>query len=451
MKKKPPIYMALIKLALPLMFIQICQASLGLVDTLLAGQYHYQDLAAVGLASNIWTPIAILITGIMYALVPKFSAADGQQDTQTSASLIVLGKRNAAFLSLFGFCLVQVFAFAAPYLISDQNVASISKNYLHAVAFAVPGLTYMILYRFFNEGRGNMGPIALTGAMLLVVNSALNLVLVNGYLGFPQLGGVGCGIATAITTYCALTLLFLLSRRSLKALAPQANSTNPAKAKGLLLEGLPIGIALILEVLALTALAFFASALGTKVVAAHQVAINIAMVVFMIPVAISSAATIQVSHYRGQSLPLESKRSGVAALTMATLYGVAMTAMILTFGRQIAPWFSEDSEVVAIISSLILFIAMFQLVDAIQMVAAGILRGLEEFVKPLVTVLFVYWIVVIPISYLIGVKGWLVEQPAIEHIWLLLTCGLTFAALLLGTQSYLQLNKHLGKHELTTA
>ncbi len=451
MKKKPPIYMALIKLALPLMFIQICQASLGLVDTLLAGQYHYRDLAAVGLASNIWTPIAILITGIMYALVPKFSAADGQQNPETCAKLLALGKRNAAVLSLFGFCLVQILAFSAPCLIAAQDVAKISQNYLHAVAFAVPGLTYMVLFRFFNEGRGNMRPIALTGALLLVVNSGLNLVLVNGYLGFPELGGLGCGIATTITTYCALTGLIFLSRRSLQALAQPAGKADPAEAKQLLLEGLPIGIALILEVLALTALAFFASALGTKVVAAHQVAINIAMVVFMIPVAISSAATIQVSHYRGQSLPSESRRAGLAALTMATLYGTIMTAVILAFGQHIAPWFSDDPEVVALISSLILFIAMFQLVDAIQMVAAGILRGLEEFVKPLMTVLFVYWIVIIPISYFIGIKGWLVEQPNIEHIWLLLTCGLTFAALLLGMQSYLQLNRNLVRTELTTA
>lgn len=451
MNNKPPIYKEIIKLSLPLMFIQICQASLGLVDTLLAGQYHYKDLAAVGLASNIWTPIAILITGIMYALVPKFSSADAKQDNEACAKLLALGKRNATVLSVLGFLALQLFAFSAPYIISDQEVAKISQHYLHAVAFAVPGLTYMILYRFFNEGRGDMLPIALTGALLLVLNSVLNFVLVNGHLGLPALGGLGCGVATAITTYCALFCLFALSRKSLKSLNNNNRSVESSEAKNLMLEGLPIGIALILEVLALTALAFFASVLGTKVVAAHQVAINVAMVVFMIPVAISSAATIQVSKYRGMSLPFESKRSGIAALTMATLYGGIMTVLILVFGKQIAPWFSEDPEVIALISSLIIFIAMFQLVDAIQMVAAGILRGLEEFVRPLVTVLFVYWIVIIPISYAIGVKGWLVDQPDIEHIWLLLTCGLTFAALLLGTQSYLQLTKNVHKPELANA
>lgn len=280
------------------MFIQICQASLGLVDTLLAGQYHYKDLAAVGLASNIWTPIAILIIGIMYALVPKFSSADAKQDNEACAKLLALGKRNATVLSVLGFLALQLFAFSAPYIISDQEVAKISQHYLHAVAFAVPGLTYMILYRFFNEGRGDMLPIALTGALLLVLNSVLNFVLVNGHLGLPALGGLGCGVATAITTYCALFCLFALSRKSLKSLNNNNRSVESSEARNLMLEGLPIGIALILEVLALTALAFFASVLGTKVVAAHQVAINVAMVVFMIPVAISSAATIQVSKYR---------------------------------------------------------------------------------------------------------------------------------------------------------
>ncbi len=441
MKKKVSIYKALIKLALPLMFIQVCQASLGLIDTVIAGQYDYRDLAAVGLASNIWTPIAILITGIMYALVPKFSAAMGKQDFANVAMLLRIGKRNAIVLSVFGFLLVQLFAFLMPYLISEPDVALISQHYLHAIAFAMPGFSYMLLYRFFNEGRGSMAPIAITGLLLLVLNSLLNLVLVNGYLGLPKLGGLGCGIATTITTYCALAVLMFLSQNSLKKLNDGENKCSPIKPKHLLLEGLPIGLALTLEVLALTALAFFASLLGTKVIAAHQVAINLAMVIFMIPVAISSAATIQVSHYQGLSQPSSAKQTGLTALTIAVIYGSIMSLAILAFGHNLAPLFSDDPEVVTLISSLIIFIAMFQLVDAIQMVAAGILRGLEEFIKPLVTVLFVYWIVIIPISYVIGVKGWLVEQPNIKHIWIMLTLGLTFAAMLLGAQSYIQLNK----------
>lgn len=437
-----PIYRRIIALTLPLMFIQICQASLGLVDTLIAGQYHYKDLAAVGLASNLWSPVAILLTGIMYALVPKFSSAVGNNQWEKVSELFRLGKRNALILSVIGFMLLQTLAFLMPIFIVDPEVAGIAKNYLHAVAFAIPGLTYIVLYRFLNEGHSNMKPIAITGGLLLITNCGLNYILVGGFAGFPPLGGLGCGVATVISTYLALLCLKTLSAKTLHPLKPLMNDPIDAKsAQKLMLEGLPIGIALVLEVLALTALAFMASTLGTKVVAAHQVAINIAMVIFMIPVAISSAATIQVAHFHGKQESNNSRKTALAAMLIAAGYGSVMTLILLLFGHHLTGLFTQDQEVNNLISGLIIFIAMFQLVDALQMVAAGILRGLEEFVKPLLTVLFIYWVVIIPASYLIGVKGWLVSEPRIETIWMMLTLGLTFAAVFLGLQSYRMLNK----------
>jgi len=438
------IYAPILKLAIPIMFIQLCQASLGLVDTIIAGQFHYQGLAGVGLGSNIWTPIVILFTGILYALIPKFSAAASNQDVEQIHTLLKQGRKNANLLALIGFIAVQGFAFSCPLFIDDAQVAAITKQYLHFIAFGLPGLIHMVLYRFLSEGNSELQPVVLTGVTLLLVNTFLNYVFVNGLFNFPQLGGAGCGLATALSIYIALLMIQFLTTRSL----PSVFTAKPAvfkneDCKALLLEGLPVGIALVLEVLALTALAFFASKLGTKVIAAHQVAISIAMVVFMIPVALSSAVTIRVAHCQGLQKPLITMKTGLAALKLASVYGLFMSGMIFLFSHHIVGLFSQDTEVIAIISGLVVYIAVFQLVDSVQIVAAGILRGLEEFIKPLIAVLFTYWVVVIPLSYLVGVKGWWVDQPSIETIWMLLSLGLTMAALVLGVQAYLQLSERL--------
>ena len=156
-----------------------------------------------------------------------------------------------------------------------------------------------------------------------------------------------------------------------------------------------------------------------------------------------SAATIRVAHYQGLEEPENSKKSGLGALKLSALYGLIMTGLVFAFREQIVTLFSQDKEVIALISGLVLYIAVFQFVDAIQIVAAGILRGLEEFIKPLIAVLCTYWVVVIPLSYFIGIRGWWIAKPGIYTIWTLLSLGLACAAIVLGSQAYIQLSAKL--------
>lgn len=135
----------ILQLALPLILIQLCQALLGLVNTIVAGRYHYLDLAAIGLGSNIWAPVFILFTGILYVLVPKFSLLKYKEDSQQTAQLYQQGKRVSFLLAILGFVFIQALAYLCPLFIPDPDVAKICKNYLHLIAFAMPALVYMVL------------------------------------------------------------------------------------------------------------------------------------------------------------------------------------------------------------------------------------------------------------------------------------------------------------------
>ncbi len=442
-------YAAILKLALPLIFIQLCQATLGLVDTMIAGRYSSADLAAVGLGSNLWTPLFILFTGVLYVLVPKFARAFARGNDGQVGNLFWRGHQLGVWLSIVGFLMVHIFAWLCPLLIADAQVAHICKRYLHYIAFGFPGLVYLLLYRFACEGSSQLFPVIVTSVLLLLFNGLLNVVFVYGWGSVEPMGGAGCGLATTIAIYITLLVTRWLTRRTVTQIKKgpgfyERSDEVPATPMRLLLEGLPIGIALVVEVLAIVTLAFFAASLGVEVIAAHQIAINIAMVCFMVPVALSNATTIRIAHFRAQNDVRNKKYTGWAAMSLAVLYGVGIGGLLLMLGNSIVNAFSTDQRVVIITAGLIVYVALFQLFDAIQIVASGILRGVEQFTKPMLVMLLVYWVLVVPISYAVGIKGWGIEglgmsSGGIDVIWLILAIGLGSAALILTHLSRLHL------------
>lgn len=436
------IYRPLLKLALPLIFIQLCQASLGLVDTMVAGQYNYKDLAGIGLGSAIWTPVFILFTGIMFVMVPKLSEMNAANDYHQMIGVFHSAQRLAAFLSVIGFVLVHVFAFSVSWMVADPDVASVTKSYLHFIAFGIPAMVYILLYRFSCEGSSRLTPIIKVFVTLLVINTLLNFLFVFGIADMRGIGGAGCGLATTLSAYLVLFVMKKLAKQALPWLHLQANvKADRLQTKALLLDGIPIGVAFIVEVLALTALAFLASSLGVKEVAAHQIAINIAMVVFMIPLALSSATTIQIAYFSQADMRNARKQTVSAAVLMAMIYGLIMAIIIIFFGKTILLAFSEDKGTLFLATGLLIYIALFQFFDAIQIVAAGILRGLQQFLTPMLVILVTYWLLVVPSSYLIINSQWN-QGFGINTIWLLLSSGIAIAAISLFMIIYKQVFSH---------
>ncbi|CAM3898749.1 Multidrug resistance protein NorM [Vibrio aerogenes CECT 7868] len=424
-----------LKLAIPIMFIQVCQASLGLADTFVAGRYNVIDLAGIGLGSSLWTPVLTLITGVLYALVPKISASASTGRYTQMQQLFQHGKKITVILSTVGFILIQLLAFLCPLLIDDQQVATVTRQYLHYIAFGMPGLIYMVLNRFFCEGNSCLKPVFLTTVVLSGINLLLNYGLVNGWGILPRLGGAGCGLATAISVTTGAVMIHVLARRHIPFAFPVTPvTTNTHETKALFFEGLPVGISIVVEVLALTLLAFFASSMGTAVIAAHQIAINIALVVFMIPLALSSAATIRVAHFSGHQQQDNTAKTSSAVFFLTMAYGILMAVMINWFISPIVTGFSHDPEVQRLLKTLLGYIALFQFADAIMIVASGILRGMQEFIKPLIATFAAYWIFILPLSYVVGVQGWWWHAPGIQVIWSLLIAGLTGAAIILVVQ-----------------
>ncbi|KAA8734722.1 MATE family efflux transporter [Acinetobacter qingfengensis] len=432
------IFIPVLSLAFPLILIQLCQASLGLIDTIVAGRYNYQDLAGVGLGTNIWSPVFILFTGILYVIVPKFSELQHSENIKEKIILLQQGKNIAFILAIIGFLIIQFLAFISPFFIKDAFVANITKNYLHLVAFAIPGLIYMVLYRFVSEGHSQLKPVIITVIVLLFTNTILCFYFVNGYGFFPEMGGAGTGLATAISAYVAFFIMRYLVENSLTDFKNKKYPKVSIKESMVLLkQGLPIGVAFILQILALAILAFFAANLGTKIIAAHQIVINIAMMIIMIPIAISSATTIRISYFSALiNHQREEILTSISAIFFTFIYSLITAILLLIFASEIIEIFSRDKVIVNVASGLIIYVAIFQVFDALQMVAAGILRGFQKFIPPLLAILICYWFIILPLSYFMGVRGWLQPFPNINIIWIVLSAGMIIAAIFLVFESY---------------
>jgi len=441
----------ILKLALPLILIQLCQASLGLINTIIAGRYHYLDLAAIGLGSNIWAPVFIFCTGVLYVLVPKFAVYKQQQAGAQADALYQQAKKTAWLLAALGFVLIQILALFCPFFIYDAQVAKITQNYLHFVAFGIPGLIFMVLYRFISEGHSTLRPVVLTFFVLLICDAMLSAMLVNGWGPITAMGGSGSGLATAISAYFGCTVMRYLVSQNLPGIkissAQQRMDTQAYTATfhdgiQLLKQGLPIGTALVLQILALAVLAFFVAQVGTKVIAAHQIVINIAMVIIMIPVAISSATTIRIAYFSAARNQQAKIQTGWTAAAITLLYGLLMSLLLVLFSKPITSLFTYDQAVLQIASDLIAYCAVFLFFDAFQTVASGVLRGLQQFFAPMLVILLSYWLLIIPLSYIVGVQGGLQLQSSAEIIWSILAAGIACAAVVMVMLSCRGILKH---------
>jgi len=221
---------------------------------------------------------------------------------------------------------------------------------------------------------------------------------------------------------------------------------HPAKMLPLLKLGLPIGGAIFIEVSLFCVIALFIASISTDVVAGHQIALNVASLVFMIPLSLALALTVRVGFNLGRGhLPgvLHARQSGMALIVVVALMN--STLMVL-FREPIARLYTDDMDVIALATSLLIFAAVFQLSDGLQVGANGVLRGLQDTTVPMLLTVVAYWLLGLPIGYALGMTNWLMPVPlGAQGFWVGLVAGLTAAAILLNLRVRLRL-RALSQH-----
>lgn len=421
------------RLALPLMGAQLAQMGMGVLDAIMAGRLSAADLAGIALGGSVLWPVMLLLMGVLQAVTPTVSQFNGARRYSEVGEVI----RQALWMALFAAVIVcLVITNAAPFYAFmgvDPAAVEVSVPYLKATAWGIPGLMMYFVLRFLAEGMGFTRPGLYIAVTALLIKIPLNFIFMYGYFGAPALGGVGCGVATAIVMWFEfLFILTVVVQNRFDAVAWRTKFSWPQyrHIRPLVIIGAPIGATIFLEMGVFSLTTIFLGRLGADIVASHTIAINLGGITYMLPLALGMAATIRVGFNIGaQDLALARKTSGAA---MKASLGVAIIAgvLVILLRERIASLYSNDPEVIVLASSLMLFVAVYQIFDDTQATALGVLRGYKDTQAPMWITLFGYWIIGLPVGYTLGF-GLLGDPMGIYGFWIGLVAGLVIVSALI--------------------
>ena len=392
-------------LGLPVLVTQIAQMGMNFVDTAMTGQASTADMAAVAVSGSIWVPVSLLGMGCLLSLPAMMAHLVGGGEQQRTPHLLRQGLWLSTLLSLV---LMGVFAFLSLHLELfglDAELAPLAAGYLRAMLFGLPGMMLFVNVRGFLEGYARTRPAMLVGLLGLALNVPCNYVLIYGKLGLPQLGAVGCGVATALCYWFMGLTLALYARREarcrklgplfLPLLLPrtageggEARRVDWPLVWRIFRIGLPGALAACFEASLFAVTALLLAPLGKVVVAGHQIAMNFSSIVYMLPLSLNITVAIRV----GQNL-------GAGRLERARLS--ARTALCL-----------------GLAVGLLVFAAVNQIPESLQTVSIGVLRAYNDTRYILGVCLFSYWIVGLGTGWTLARTDWLVPAMGATGFWI---------------------------------
>ncbi len=422
---------ALLHIGAPLMATQVIQMAMGFFDTVMMGRVGPTELAAVAIGTGLWHTLFLFALGILMALSPTVARLHGAGQSVAIAPVVRQSLWLAVTLGALCFAALHYSTVLLTAVGVEPAIIPVAHDYLRALSWGMWPIFASMTLRLFSEGIGRTQPILLVSLPGLLVNIAANYALIFGHWGFPALGALGCGIATALGMWVMLAgmLLFLLLDRRYRAYHLFRRWAWPdwRIMRPLLALGLPIGAGLFLEMAVFAAVALLLGTLGAVAAAAHQVALNVAGMTFMIPLGLSMATTVRVGHALGRGDSSAARFSGFTGIGLSGLFMAAMAVLIFTGHQTIARFYTDDPAVIAVAAGLLQLAALFQISDGLQVGALGALRGLQDTRWPMLIVLVAYWLIAFPLAWLLGVHwGWGPNGP-----WIGLIAGLTMAAILL--------------------
>lgn len=419
----------------PLIVNFLAVAGMNFADAVMAGRLGPSQLAAVAVGGSVWIIGLIFCLGLLMALSPIIARLYGAGHLDRIGRYVRQGVWIGLALSLTLFLLVQ--AFVEPFLALvgiDEAFRDLTSGYVKAIYFGLPAISVFFVLRFTNEGMGVTRPIMYASLFSLVMNVFLNYVLMFGKLGFPAFGVVGTGIASAITMWMmAIGLGIYLFKHPRYVPLRIFSKVAPIRLSifgEVLSLGWPIMISLVAEVGLFSAISLLMGTLGVTIAAAHQIAVNFASTMFMVPLALSSAITVRVGHELGKDNPAAARYAGKVGIIFCGIFMASSAIMMLLFRDVVVQLYTDDVQVQTIALSLLIMAALFQVADGVQIGAAGALRGYKDTRVPMVINTISYWIIGFPIAYVAARVLFL--DP--KYIWTGLVFALTVSAVLLTTR-----------------
>ncbi|WP_045681155.1 MATE family efflux transporter [Martelella endophytica] len=424
-------------LGIPLIGAQLAQQGINATDIVILGQLSAVDLAAAVLATQYFFTIFIFGSGLAIAVMPMVADAYGRGDEVAVRRSMRMGMWASL---IYGVLVLPLFIWSETILLAmgqEVDVAEHAAHYLHIVGFAMFPAQLFFVLRSLVSATGRAGIVLWATVAMLALNAVLAYVLVLGHLGLPQLGIRGAAIA-ALAIQCTGFLILAVYIERDAELCRYRLFTRfwrpdwPALREVVAL-GLPIGVSVLAEVSMFTVSSVLMGQFGAVPLAAHGIAIQLSSITFMVPLGLSQAGTVRVGRFHGAGDRVNLKRASIVVMIVAFLFALASGLSFALFPMALASLFidtglPEAPAVLAYAMPLMLVAALFQLMDGGQVTLNGLLRGLKDARIPMVLVLIAYWVVGLPLAWLLafplGLEG--------IGIWIGFLLGLGSAAVMLG-------------------
>lgn len=413
-----------LRLAAPVALSQVSDMLTVTADTIMVGMLGTTALAAVTLANSISIVVMLFAIGYTIAITPLAAREWGGKNHGAFFAII---KRGFHVSMLITTLLVVLLLLGSPFMHLTGSPTEVCEQAIPFFRWIVLSFLLRIAFGSFkqaSEATGNSHTPMMIALFANIVNVFLNWVFIWGKLGMPELGAEGAGVATFLSRVVACAIAWIawqqLKRRNPHTYQPLPNHVT----QKLFRSGTVIGSQIVLEVLAFASGAIMMGWISTTALAAHQVALNLASISFMIALGLGSAATVRISNFLGEHKPTEAMKAGWTTIQLVVGYEL-FSALLYVLGRTLFPTFyTVDLEVIQLASYLLLFAAIFQLVDGVQAVALGVLRGLHDHNVPTLIAGVSYLAVALPTSYVVA----FVFKVGPGGIWIGYVAGLIVAA-----------------------
>ena len=425
------------KLALPISFGQLGHIMMGVVDSIMVGKVGYASLAASALVNGLFFLVLVLGIGMSVAATPLIAIAKGEGKDEECGRIL-----NQSFLVniVFSFVLITgtySVSLFIPYMNQPPEVTKVAIPYMQVLTASIIPFILFQTYRQFLEGLEMPNAPMVVALLANVLNAFLNWIFIYGNLGLPALGLFGAGIATTGTRWVmAISLMiFTLKYKRVSEFKP-AVKIKPIDfnlIKKIISIGLPVGFQYFLEVACFTFATVMVGWLGSKQQAAHQIALNLASLTYMIMLGIASAGTIRVGNALGKKDVKQIRLSGFSAIGMGASLMLFFAVILISMKNILPTFYNSNPDVISYASSLLILAAFFQLFDGLQATSIGALRGLTDVKIPLYVSIFSYWIIAIPISLLLGFTF----KLGVFGVWI----GLSIGLVIIGTSMLVRFNK----------
>lgn len=418
-------------LAYPIMISQASHILIGLSDTFFVGHMGAGPLAGVALGNVLFYIVMCAALGVTFALTPMVAKADGEGDAQKAASYFYNALYLFPFLGIACLIVGYGISFLLPYMGQEPEVVAYAQVFLGPFLFSLLFIMVYQAFKQFIEGLGFTKPAMIINLSSVGINIVLVFLLTQGWFGLPKLGVFGIGLAGLIDRFFMVLMMgsYVLFHPRFKEYRRLAfgQKVNWSVQKEIFNFGWPISGSMLLEVGCFGGAGILAGHFGKYAQASHQVALQMASATFLAASGIASASSIRVGNFMGQRNYSAMRQAGMVSIVLSGIFMAICGLSFILLKDWLPSVFTEDPEVIRVVSTLLIFAAIFQVSDGVQATCQGALRGVGDVKVPALICFVAYWITGLPLGYAIAIYfDW-----GVYGIWTGLCTGLLMASILL--------------------